>query len=123
MVSCLAGAAAVGACARQRPLVNQWSFAVYGLTQLVAEEVTTLLLASREVPSMGLTRTKQLLMGVGLLTVLGVATMLGLMTYLWYDTRTIDTDTTADFDASVDADTNTGTEFDASVDIDAETKA
>ena len=65
---------------------------------------------------MGLTRVKQLLTGICLLTVLGIMTGAGRMAYLWYDTKDIETDATADFDASVDADTD----FDASVEVDAD---
>jgi hypothetical protein len=53
-------------------------------------------------------RLKQVLMGIGLLTVIGVLAMVGLVAYVWWDTRTemagIDTDVDVDTDAEFDVD-------------------
>lgn len=56
-------------------------------------------------------RIKQVLMGIGLLTVIGALAMAGLIAYLWWDagrqTADIEADFEADDDFDVDADVDT----------------
>lgn len=66
---------------------------------------------------MALTRVKQLLMAIGLATVLGALAVVGLVGYLWYDTQSIDADATADFDASVDSSVDVDTDAEGEVEV------
>ena len=54
-------------------------------------------------------RLKQLLMGIGLLTVLGVLTAAGLVAYLWWDAET----TAAEIEAEAEFDSEDGFDVDA----------
>ena len=56
---------------------------------------------------MAATRLKQLLMGIGLLTVLGVLAAVGLVAYLWWDAET----TAAEIEAEAEFDSEDGLEF------------
>lgn len=62
---------------------------------------------------MGFTRVKQLLMGIGLLTVLGLLAMATLIAYLWWDTRNT---TPEQVSTDVDTQAELGTEPEAEAD-------